>query len=218
MRESHYLLNPNKLVRYLKKPATQFTGRDIIRFLEENGIEMLHFRYVGGDGRLKTLNFVIQGRDHLEALFSTGERADGSSLSSYRSSDSSDLYIIPRFKTAFVNPFSDIPAIDILCSFYTREGRPLESARELYVDVDIFKDEHKSKLERLERVPTSCWESAECLEGKRGFFENHNVFPSGMIDMITKNLKSYNDRGLNQRLEGKDEEIRNLVDRFLHCG
>jgi glutamine synthetase len=86
------------------------------------------------------------------------------------------------------------------------------------VDVDIFKDEHKSKLERLEHLPTSCWESAECLEGKRDSFENHNVFPSGTIDMITKNLKSYNHIGLIQRLEGKDEEIRNLVDRFLHCG
>jgi glutamine synthetase len=94
----------------------------------------------------------------------------------------------------------------------------LERARELYVDVDIFKDEHKSKLEHLEHLPTSCWESAECLEGKRGFFENHNVFPAGTIDMIIKNLKSYNDKGLIQRLEGKSEEIRNLVDRFLHCG
>jgi glutamine synthetase len=130
MRELHYLLNPNKLVQYLKKPATQFTGTDIIRFIEENRIEMLNFRYTGEDGRLKTLNFVIQGRDHLEALFSTGERVDGSSLFSYISSDSSDLYIIPRFKTAFVNPFSHIPTIDILCSFYTREGKPLESAPE----------------------------------------------------------------------------------------
>ena len=130
MKDSQYLLNPNKLVQYLKKPAAQFNGQDIIRFIEENGIEMLNFRYAGGDGRLKTLNFVIQGREHLETLFSTGERVDGSSLFSYISSDSSDLYIIPRFRTAFVNPFSDIPAIDILCSFYTREGRPLESAPE----------------------------------------------------------------------------------------
>lgn len=68
MEESQYLLNPNKLVQYLKKPATQFTGQDIIRFIKENGIEMLNFCYVSGDGRLKTLNFVIQGRDHLEAL------------------------------------------------------------------------------------------------------------------------------------------------------
>jgi glutamine synthetase len=68
MRESEYLLNPNKLIQYLKKPATQFTGQDIIQFIEENGIEMLNFRYVGGDGRLKTLNFVIQGRDQLEEI------------------------------------------------------------------------------------------------------------------------------------------------------
>jgi glutamine synthetase len=501
MKDPQYLLNPNKLVQYLKKPATQFTGQDIIRFIEESGIEMLNFRYAGGDGRLKTLNFVIQGREHLEMLFSTGERVDGSSLFSYISSDSSDLYIIPRFRTAFVNPFSDIPAIDILCSFYTREGRPLESApeyilrkahtefkratgytlkamgeleyyvigersdlypvadqkgyhasppfskwdclrkdalkgiaeagarvkyghsevgafsmgtqafeqheieflpvdvedaadhlmlgkwvlrmvayrygvnislapkiavgkagnglhihmlvekngenlmadeeglsdigrkviaglldlaapltafgntipasylrlvpgqeaptkicwgdrnrsvlvrvplgwvaktrmikdanpqetgevpyipgkqtiefrspdgsadiysllagivmaaqhglempdaleraRELYVNVDIYKEEHKSKRERLDHLPTSCWESAECLHQNRDSLENHNVFPSGTIDMIIKHLKSYNDRGLIQRLGGKEEEIRNLVDRFLHCG
>jgi glutamine synthetase len=103
MKDQQYRLNPNKLVQYLKKPATQFTGQDIIRFIEENGIEMLNFRYAGGDGRLKTLNFVIQGREHLETLFSTGERVDGSSLFSYISSDSSDLYIIPRFRTAFGN-------------------------------------------------------------------------------------------------------------------
>lgn len=94
----------------------------------------------------------------------------------------------------------------------------LQRAQELYVDVDLFKDEHRGKLERLEHLPTCCWESAECLEGKRRFFENHQVFPSGTIDMIIKNLKFHNDRGLVQRLEGKNEEIRNLVDRFLHCG
>jgi len=501
MSESKYLLNANKIVQYLKKPAAELTGQDIIRFIEDHGIEMLNFRYVGGDGRLKTLNFVIQGRKHLESLFSTGERVDGSSLFSYISSDSSDLYIIPRFRTAFVNPFSDIPAIDILCSFYTREGKPLESApeyilrkahaefkratgytlkamgeleyyvigdrtdlypvadqkgyhasppfskwdglrlealksiaeaggsikyghsevgifsrgdqayeqheieflpvdvedaadhlligrwvlrmvaysygvtlsfapkiavgkagnglhihmlvdkggenlmadenglsdtgrkviaglldlaepltafgntvpasylrlvpgqeaptnicwgdrnrsvlvriplgwvaktkmikdanpqetgevpyipgkqtiefrspdgsadvyglltgivmaaqhglemtdalqkaRELYVDVDIFKEENKAKLQALKKLPTSCWDSAACLEKNRGFFEKGNVFPSGTIDMIINSLKSYHDRGLVQRLQGKEEDIQNLVDRFFHCG
>jgi len=501
MSESKYLLNANKIVQYLKKPARELTGQDLIRFIEDNGIEMLNFRYVGGDGRLKTLNFVIQGRDHLKSLFSTGERVDGSSLFSYISSDSSDLYIIPRFKTAFVNTFTDIPAIDILCSFYTREGKPLESApeyilrkahaefkkatgytlkamgeleyyvigersdfypiadqkgyhasppfskwdslridalksiaeargsikyghsevgtfsrgesayeqheieflpvdvedaadhliigkwvlrmiaysygatlsfapkiavgkagnglhihmlvdkdgenlmadenglsdvgrkviaglldlaepltafgntvpasylrlvpeqeaptnicwgdrnrsvlvrvplgwvaktrmikdanpqetgevpyipgkqtiefrspdgsadvyglltgivmaaqhglemtdalqkaRELYVDVDIFKEENKAKLQALEKLPTSCWDSAACLEEKRGFFENRNIFPSGTITMIINSLRSYHDRGLVQRLQGKEEDIQNLVDRFLHCG
>jgi len=37
-------------------------------------VEMVNFHYVGGDGCLKALNFVIQDHDHLENILSTGER------------------------------------------------------------------------------------------------------------------------------------------------
>ncbi len=130
MKELEIRLNPNPLVQFLKKPAAEFTRQDIIYFIEENEIEMVNFRYVGEDGKLKSLNFVLNSKQHLEDLFSTGERVDGSSLFSYIEAGSSDLYVIPRFKTAFVNPFSDYPTLDILCSFYTRDGQPLESAPE----------------------------------------------------------------------------------------
>lgn len=130
MKELEIRLNPNPLVQFLKKPASEFTRQDIIYFIEENEIEMINFRYVGEDGKLKSLNFVINSKQHLEDLLSTGERVDGSSLFSYIEAGSSDLYVIPRFKTAFVNPFSEYPTLDILCSFYTRDGLPLESAPE----------------------------------------------------------------------------------------
>ena len=123
-------MNPNLLVKYLKKPAREFTKYDIIKFIDDHDIEMLNFRYVGEDGKLKTLNFVITGKDYLESILSTGERVDGSSLFSYIHADHSDLYVIPRFRTAFVNPFSEHPALEILCSFYTKDGNPLESAPE----------------------------------------------------------------------------------------
>lgn len=138
MRQYEVSLNPNKLVKYLRKPSEEFTRHDIIRFIEENDIEQLNFRYVGEDGKLKTLNFVITSRDYLESILSTGERVDGSSLFSYVSANSSDLYVIPRFKTAFVNPFADVPTLDILCSYYTREGKALQSAPE-----NILKKAHK---------------------------------------------------------------------------
>jgi len=130
MKELEIRMNPNPLVQFLKKPASEFTRQDIIYYIEENEIEMINFRYVGEDGRLKSLNFVINSKQHLEDLLSTGERVDGSSLFSYIEAGSSDLYVIPRFKTAFVNPFSDFPTLDIMCSFYTRDGLPLESAPE----------------------------------------------------------------------------------------
>ncbi len=130
MKDSEYLLNPNTLVKYLRKPTAEFTKYDIMRFIEENEIEMLNFRYVAEDGKLKTLNFVLTSKEHLETILSTGERVDGSSLFSYVGAASSDLYVIPRFNTAFVDPFAEVPTLNILCSFYTSEGKPLESAPE----------------------------------------------------------------------------------------
>ncbi len=130
MREREVLMNPNKLVRYLKKPASEFTKHDIIQFIDENNIELLNFKYVGEDGKLKTLNFVITSKDYLDSVLSTGERVDGSSLFSFIEAGRSDLYVIPRFKTAFVDPFAESPTLNILCSFYTAEGNPLESAPE----------------------------------------------------------------------------------------
>jgi glutamine synthetase len=130
MKDSEILLNPNELVRYLKKPAEEFTKKDLINFIEEYEIEMVNFRYVAEDGKLKTLNFIISSKEHLENILTNGERVDGSSLFSFIEAGSSDLYVIPRFKTAFLNPFTEIPALDILCSFYDSEGKPLESAPE----------------------------------------------------------------------------------------
>ena len=130
MKTSSVELNPNKLVQYLNKPASEFTKEDIIKFVKENGIKMLTFRYVGGDGRLKALAFVIRDEEHLDNLLSAGERVDGSSLFSYIEADSSDLYVVPKYRTAFLNPFEEIPTLDILCSYFDKEGTPLKSASE----------------------------------------------------------------------------------------
>jgi len=139
MTDNRFALNPNKLVQFLQKECKEFTKEDIINFIEANGIQMLNFRYVAEDGKLKTLNFIITSREHLDTLLSSGERVDGSSLFSFIGAGSSDLYVIPRYKTAFVNPFSEVPCLDILCSFYTAEGKALESAPE-----NILKKAHNS--------------------------------------------------------------------------
>lgn len=133
-------MNPNPLVRFLEKPSKDFTKNDIINYVEAHNIEMINFRYVGGDGRLKTLNFVINCREHLDEVLSTGERVDGSSLFKNVDAASSDLYVVPRYRTAFRNPFSEIPAVDILCSFFDKDGNPFESSPEyvLHKAVDVL--------------------------------------------------------------------------------
>ena len=120
----------NEIAQFLGKPPEEFSKQDLIRFIEDNGIQMVNFRHLGGDGRLKTLNFVITSRAQMDRLLSNGERVDGSSLLPYIDAASSDLYVIPRYKTAYVNPFCSIPTLDILCSYYTKEGDRLPSSPE----------------------------------------------------------------------------------------
>ena len=124
--ESQFSFNPNPLVRYLQKPAELFTREDLMKYIEGNQVQQLNFRYVAGDGRLKTLNFVITGHEHLESILTFGERVDGSSLFPFMETASSDLYVVPRYRTAFINPFQEVTSIEILCSFFDHNGNLLE--------------------------------------------------------------------------------------------
>jgi glutamine synthetase len=132
-------MNPNPIVQYLNKHPEQLTKNDLIKYIEDNDIEMINLRYAAWDGRLKTLNFVINNRAHLDTILTAGERVDGSSLFPFIEAGSSDLYVIPRYKTAFVNPFSEVPTLDILCSFYDRDGNALAGAPE-----NILKKAHNA--------------------------------------------------------------------------
>ena len=121
----------NEVVSYLKKPSKEFTKADIIRFISENNIRMVNFMYPAEDGRVKTLNFVINNLAYLETILSCGERVDGSSLyPSYVEAGNSDLYVIPRFCTAFLDPFAELPTVCMLCAFFDKEGQPFAGSPE----------------------------------------------------------------------------------------
>lgn len=182
----HLALNPNKIVKALQKPAAEFTRGDIIRFIEQNDIRMVNFRYVAGDGRLKKLNFVINSRAHLDRVLAMGERVDGSSLFPFVQADSSDLYVVPRFRTAFVNPFTEVPTLDLICSFYDCHGDPLESAPEY-----ILKKAQRTLKERtglemqalgeLEYYLFSEVDSIYPIVEQKGYHESHPFSKWGLV-------------------------------------
>ena len=121
----------NQIVAYLQKPSAEFTKSDIIRYIKEKGIRMVNFMYPAEDGRVKTLNFVINNEAYLETILTCGERVDGSSLyPSYVEAGNSDLYVLPRFRTAFMDPFAELPTLCMLCSFFDKEGNPFAGSPE----------------------------------------------------------------------------------------
>lgn len=123
-------MNPNKVVEFLQKSPSEIRKSDLIRFVKENGIRMVNFMYPADDNRLKTLNFVINSESYLESILTYGERVDGSSLFPFIEAGNSDLYVIPRFSTAFVDPFAEIPTLSMLATFFDKEGHPLTSSPE----------------------------------------------------------------------------------------
>ena len=169
-------LNPNPLVRVLGKQPHEFTRADIIRFVAEQGIPMLNLRYLGGDGRLKMLNFAIQSAEHLDKILTMGERVDGSSLFDFVDAASSDLYVVPQLRTAFLNPFSELPTLDIMCGFYDVEGNPLASSPQqiLRKAQQALEDETGCRLEALGELEYYLFSPAEELfpvEPQRGYHE-----------------------------------------------
>ena len=122
-------LNPNEVVSFLGKLPQDFTRADMVKFIREKGIRMIDFMYPAEDGRVKTLNFTVNNLAYVETVLTEGERVDGSSLfPSFIEAGNSDLYVIPRYRTAFVDPFNEIPTLCFLCSFFTKDGEPFDCA------------------------------------------------------------------------------------------
>ncbi len=97
-------IRSNTMSAMLEKNPADFTRADICEFVEVHGIKMVNFMYPAADGRLKTLNFVLHTEGYLEGILSFGERVDGSSLFPlYIEAGSSDMYVVPRLRTAFID-------------------------------------------------------------------------------------------------------------------
>jgi len=93
----------------------------------------------------------------------------------------------------------------------------LKRAEDLYTNVNIFNPENKDLLDRLVTLPASCYESANYLRNDADFYQREGVFPEGTIENFIKTLKAFDDKSLSESLFNKTEEVKKLVDQYLHC-
>ncbi len=130
------------------------------------------------------------------------------------------LWIVKRWNFRCPDGSANVHLLLAGLAVAARHGLEMEDALELadklYVDVNIFSTEHQALQEKLPQLPTSCWESAESLIRDSGIYQMEGVFSAAVIDEIVKKLKGYNDKGLSERLYNKEEEIKKLVDEYLH--
>jgi glutamine synthetase len=116
------LANPVSII--LDKPARDFQRSDLVKIIERNHLERITFHYTALDGKLKELKIPVADAQYAETILAEGERVDGSSLfKGIVDMGMSDLYVVPIYRTAFLNPF-DESSLDFVCRFMTKEGNP----------------------------------------------------------------------------------------------
>jgi len=117
---SYALSNPLSVI--LNKPPQDFTREDFLKVIGQKSIERITFHYTALDGKLKELKLPIASGQQAENILAEGERVDGSSLfKGMVDTALSDLYVVPVFKTAFLNPF-DEHSLDFVCRYLTKDG------------------------------------------------------------------------------------------------
>lgn len=179
MKQPTYTLD-NPISVLVDKPKEQFTRQDLIEVIEKKGIERLTLHYTALDGKLKELKIPIANRLQAERILADGERVDGSSLfKGMVDTAVSDLYVVPLYKTAFLNPF-DSGSLDLICRYLTHEGQPAPYALDniLYNAHRLFRANTNMELHALGELefflltdPTSRIFEAE---RQRGY---HNAAP-----------------------------------------
>ena len=112
----------NPLAVRLNKAPRDFQRGDFLKLIENEGIERITFHYIGLDSKIKELHIPVADAGQVETVLAEGERVDGSSIfKGLVDMELSDLYVVPVFKTAFLNPFDD-KSLDFICRYVTKDG------------------------------------------------------------------------------------------------
>ena len=114
----------------LGKPRAEWTADDMEDLVRGRGIQIVSLMHVGGDGWLKTLDFVPRSAAQLKDIIDGGERADGSNLFPRAGipPHASDIVLKPRVGTAFLDPFAALPTLVLMCGHADPEGHPLPAS------------------------------------------------------------------------------------------
>jgi len=140
----------------LGKPRSDWTIEDITDLFASRNIRVLSLMHVGGDGWLKTLDFVPRSVEHLTDIIQGGERADGSSIfpGTGIPVDASDIVLRPRVESAFLDPFSSLPTLVLMCGHAARDGTPLPQSPDTILRraCDLLKKETGTELTALGEV------------------------------------------------------------------
>ena len=219
-----YLFESNPIALSIQKNKEDITREDLVKFVKENNFTKITFHYIGGDGKLKELKLPFSNTYQLENILTDGERADACSL--YKNAvdmGKSDVYIVPVYKTVFLNPFES-NSIDFICRYVDNEGNLASFAYDSILNkaVNLFREKTDYELYAagelefflLWDVERNIYPIPEQMgyHGSLPFTKAGGILSEILyhIERITGTVKyAHSEVGNIERLQSDNEEIKN---------
>ncbi len=114
------------------------TVKEVMEFAKKNKVEIIDLKFIDVPGLWQ--HFSISTSEFTEELFTEGIGFDGSSIRGFQTIDESDMLLVPDPETAFLDPFTDLPTLSLICDVrdpeagdYTRDPRYVARKAEKYL-------------------------------------------------------------------------------------
>ena len=90
------------------------TPTEVLTLCREHDIKAVDLRFTDLPGTWHHTTIPVK---HLtEDVFESGLGFDGSSIRGWQSINESDMLILPQADTAFVDPFTELPTLNLICN------------------------------------------------------------------------------------------------------
>ena len=107
------------------------TSQEVLKMIQDQNIELIDLKFVDLFGIWQHCTFHRSLID--EDTFTDGVAFDGSSIRGWKAINASDMAMVPDPKTAWIDPFMEIPTLSMICSikeprtgeWYDRDPRSL---------------------------------------------------------------------------------------------
>src|SRR6266436_8903221 len=113
--------------------------KDVLDLVKKNKVEIVDFKFVDVPGLWQ--HFSIPAGELTADLFEDGIGFDGSSIRGFQKINESDMLLMPDPETAFMDPFTDVSTLNIICDVedpitrerYSRDPRNVAKKAEAYL-------------------------------------------------------------------------------------
>ena len=122
-----------------RSTSSRATPQTVLAMARQQGAQMVDFKFVDSPGTWQHFSIPASA---LEAdMFSDGLGFDGSSIRGWKSIHESDMLVIPDPSTAFMDPFTELPTLSVICDIvdpitredYGRDPRAVARRAETYL-------------------------------------------------------------------------------------